>query len=115
LARVPNVRLTGHRTRRLANHASFVFWGIEAEALLLRLDLSGIAASAGSACSSDEGETSPVLRAMGLDTTWARGNLRLTLGRENTMEDVDQVIAVLPPIIEELRALSPLSVAAPEE
>ncbi len=108
---IPDAYLTGHPTQRLANHASFVFQGVEGEAILLHLDAAGIAASSGSACSAGEEGPSHVLTAMGLDPALARGSLRLTLGRENTAQDVEEVLAVLPEIVQRLRAISPLYAA----
>jgi cysteine desulfurase len=102
---IPRSRLTGHPTERLPNNASFCFEGVEGEAILLNLDLLGVAASSGSACTSGSVEPSHVLVALGLPLEWSRGSLRLTLGRENTGEDVDRVIEVLPGIIEKLRSL----------
>ena len=108
LGRIPDTRLTGHPTRRLANNASFVFAGVEGESILLQLDLAGVAASSGSACASSEEGPSHVLTAIGLDPVAARGSLRLSLGRENTSADVDYVLDVLPGIVQKLRAMSPL-------
>lgn len=108
LAEIPDAELTGHPTRRLPNNASFCFPGIEGEALLLNLDLEGICASTGSACASRSEGPSHVLTAVGMDVTAARGSLRLTLGRENTGEDVDRVLEVLPAIVGKLRAMSPV-------
>lgn len=113
LASVDHASLTGHPTQRLANNASFTFEFIEGESILLNLDMLGIAASSGSACTSASLEPSHVLMAMGVPIETAHGSLRLTLGWDNTLEDAEQVIAVLPPIIAKLRALSPLA-AAPE-
>ncbi len=107
-ARIPEVELTGHPTNRLPNNASLVFKYVEGEALLLNLDLKGVCASSGSACTSGSTEPSHVLRAMGIPPEVAHGSLRLTLGRENTDADVDYVLEVLPPIVEKLRAMSPL-------
>ncbi|MBU2564767.1 MAG: cysteine desulfurase NifS, partial [Candidatus Thermoplasmatota archaeon] len=100
--------LNGHPTRRLPNNAHFRFTGIEGEALILSLDEKGIAASTGSACSSKKLLPSHVLMAIGLNEVEAHGSLRLTLGRENTDEDVRYVIDVLPGIVENLRRMSPL-------
>lgn len=108
LANIPEVELTGHPTNRLPNNASFVIKYIEGESMLLRLDLAGICASTGSACVSGSEEPSHVLLAMGFPPEVAFGSLRLTLGSENTEEDVDYVLEVLAPIVEELRAMSPL-------
>ena len=82
---------------------------IEGESMILNLDMKGVAASTGSACSSTSLEPSHVLMAIGLRPEEAHGSLRLTLGRENTQEDVDYVISVLPDIVNKLRMISPLS------
>lgn len=100
--------LNGHLLQRLPNNAHFRFTGIEGEALILSLDEKGIAASTGSACSSKKLLPSHVLMAIGLNEVEAHGSLRLTLGRENTDEDVRYVIDVLPGIVENLRRMSPL-------
>ncbi len=108
LQSVPDAYLTGHPTQRMPNSASFVFAGVEGESILLQLDLAGIAASSGSACTSGEDAPSHVLTAMGIEAALARGSLRLTLGRENTVEDIDYTLAVLPEILQKLRAISPI-------
>jgi len=95
--------LTGHPGRRLPNNASFVFAGLEGESILLGLDLLGIAASTGSACTSGSVDPSHVLLALGFAAEQARGSLRLTVGRENTAEDVTAFLQALPPIVERLR------------
>jgi cysteine desulfurase len=105
---IVEVELTGHPSNRLPNSASFVFKYIEGESMLLNLDLAGVCASSGSACTSASLEPSHVLLAMGIPHEVAHGSLRLTLGRENTKEDVDYVLGVLPGIVEKLRAMSPL-------
>ncbi len=102
----PHTRLTGHPVQRLPNNASFAFAGVEGESLLLNLDLLGVAASSGSACTTGSVEPSHVLTAMGLTASEARGHLRLTLGRSSTDDDVDYVIEQLPTIVARLRALS---------
>ena len=106
---VKDTCLNGHPTKRLPNNANFSFKYIEGEALLLKLDDKGIAASTGSACSSKSAEPSHVILALGLKPEDARGSLRLTLGRWTTEDEVDYVLEVLPPIVEELRLLSPLT------
>ncbi len=106
LAQIPDSRLNGHPTQRLPHNANFSFLGVEGEALLLQLDLHGIAASSGSACTSGSLEPSHVLLALGLSHEWALGSLRLTLGRFTTRQHIERVLAVLPPIIEKLRALT---------
>ena len=103
---IPHSRLTGHPTERLANNASFCFEGVEGESILLNLDLLGIAASTGSACTSGSVDPSHVLIAMGLPPEWSHGSLRLTPGKGNTDADVDVLLAALPGIIEKLRALA---------
>ena len=102
---IPGSRLTGHPTHRLPNNASYCFEGVEGESILLSHDMLGIAASTGSACTSGSVDPSHVLLAMGIPTEWAQGSLRLTLGKDNTEEDIEKVIAVLPGIIEKQRKL----------
>lgn len=103
---IPGGHLTGHPTERLPNNASFCFEGVEGESILLNLDLLGIAASTGSACTSGSVDPSHVLLAMGLPVELTHGSLRLTLGKGNSDEDVDAILSVLPGIIEKLRGLS---------
>jgi len=102
---IPGSHLTGHPTERLPNNASFVFEGVEGESILLSLDLLGVAASTGSACTSGSVDPSHVLLAMGLPVEQAHGSLRLTLGKDNTEEDVEVILSALPGIIEKLRGL----------
>ena len=102
--RVTDVRLTGHPTERLPNSASFAFKGIDGESILLALDLEGICVSTGSACTTGETEPSFVLKAMGLPREWAIGSVRMTLGHSTTEQDIDDVLDVLPQVIERLRA-----------
>lgn len=104
--RLPETRLTGHHIERLPNNASFAIAGVEGESLLLNLDLIGVAASSGSACSSGSVEPSHVMTAMGFSAQEARGHLRLTLGHSTTEGDVDYVLEHLPQIVERLRAMS---------
>ena len=104
LSTVPEARLNGHPTLRLPGNANFSFPGVEGESLLMRLDLAGIACSSGSACTSGSLEPSHVLSAMGLSPDMARSSVRFSLGRDNTAEEIDRVLAVLPPIVEDLRA-----------
>jgi cysteine desulfurase len=111
LLTIPGAHLTGHPTERLPNNASFCFERIEGESVLLNLDMLGIAASSGSACTSASLDPSHVLLAMGVPPELAHGSLRLTLGKDNTQEDIDAVADALPGIIEKLRALAPLSIA----
>ncbi|AEF95076.1 cysteine desulfurase NifS [Desulfotomaculum nigrificans CO-1-SRB] len=109
MAKIPHTILTGHPTNRLPNHVSFCFRFIEGESMLLMLDMKGIAISSGSACTSGSLEPSHVLTAIGLPQEVAHGSLRLTMGKDNTEEDVEYFLEVLPPIIERLREMSPLS------
>ncbi len=108
LSSIPHSQLVGDPSERLPNNASFVFDYVEGEGILLGLDMEGIAASSGSACATGSAEPSHVLLAMAVPPDIAHGSLRLTLGQENTEEDVDRVLEVLPGIVERLRALSPL-------
>ena len=109
LERIPDSQLSGHPTQRLPNNASFLFSYIEGESILLNLDLLGVAASSGSACTSGSLEPSHVLMAMGFPHEVAHGSLRLSLGKENSASDVDYVLEILPGIVEKLRQMSPLS------
>ena len=109
LARVPGSRLNGHPAQRLPNNANFSFAGIEGEPILLGLDMAGIAASSGSACSSGSLEPSHVLLALGQSAEVARGSLRLTLGKDNTDAEVDYLLEVLPDLVERLRRLPSLT------
>jgi cysteine desulfurase len=107
--RIENVRLNGHSTKRLPGNVNICFEFIEGESMLLNLDMKGVAASSGSACTSGSLEPSHVLLAIGLPPEIAHGSLRLTLGKDNTEEDIDYVLDILPKIIEKLRALSPFT------
>lgn len=108
LAVLPYARLTGHPARRLPGTASFVFEGVEGEALLLHLDVKGICASSGSACSSASLDPSHVLLAIGLPHAIAHGSLRLSLGRENTEADVEYILKEVPAVVNYLREMSPV-------
>lgn len=101
--------LNGHRTQRLPNNANLRFSYIEGESLILSLDMEGIQVSSASACTSKTLEPSHVLMAIGLKHEEAHGSLAFTFGRENTREDVDYVLSVLPPIVKRLRMISPLT------
>ena len=109
--RIPEVRLNGHPTDRLPNNCNLSFKYIEGEALLLRLDLAGVAGSSGSACTSGTLDPSHVLLAIGLPHAIAHGSLRLTLGTDTTQQDIDAVLEKLPPIVESLRAMSAMNAA----
>ncbi|MBM3140540.1 MAG: cysteine desulfurase [Chloroflexi bacterium] len=108
--RVPMLAITGPRriADRLPGNVSCVVAFVEGESILLALDLAGVAASSGSACTTGSVEPSHVLVAMGLPPELARGSLRFTLGRMNSAADVERLLDVLPPIVERLRALSPV-------
>ena len=108
MEKIPHTKLNGHPTKRLPGSANFSFLFLEGESLLLNLDLKGIAASSGSACTSGSLDPSHVLLAMGLTHEVAHGSLRLTLGRGNTQEEVDYCLEVLPEIVDRLRQMSPL-------
>ncbi|VBB06031.1 aminotransferases class-v pyridoxal-phosphate attachment site [Lucifera butyrica] len=107
-AKIPHIKLNGHRTMRAPGNVNFSFLYVEGESLLLNLDLKGIAASSGSACTSGSLDPSHVLLAMGLTHEVAHGSLRISLGRGNTEEEIDYCLEVLPGIIEKLRSMSPL-------
>lgn len=108
LNNIPHTRLTGHPENRVPGHVSVCFKFVEGESVLLMLDSYGIMGSSGSACTSGSLDPSHVLLAMGLSHEIAHGSLRLTLGINNTFEDVDYVIEILPGIINNLREMSPL-------
>lgn len=106
--RIPFVKLNGDRNKRLPGNVNFSFEFIEGESLLLMLDMKGIAASSGSACTSGSLDPSHVLLAIGLPHEIAHGSLRISFGYENTQEDVDYLMEVLPMIVNRLREMSPL-------
>ncbi len=106
--KIDQIRLNGHPTKRLPNNVNVSIDFVEGESMLLNLDLEGICASTGSACSSSSLEPSHVLLALGLPPEQAHGSLRFTLGRDNTDADVERVLEVLPGIVAKLRAMSPL-------
>jgi cysteine desulfurase len=108
-ARVPDVRLNGHATRRLPGTLNVSFHGVEAESVILALDLKGIGVSAGSACTSGSLEPSYVLTAMGRAPEWSLGAVRISLGRSTTAAEVDHVLDVLPGVVARIRSLSPVT------
>ncbi len=108
LKEIPFVRLNGHRTKRLPNNANFSFQFVEGESLLIMLDMEGICASSGSACTSGSLDPSHVLLAIGLPHEIAHGSLRLTLGEETTREEIDFVVEQIKKIVQRLRDMSPL-------
>ena len=99
LSEIPGAQLSGHSSDRLPSHASFTFAGLDAQTLLMHLDLKGIAASSGSACKTGQAEPSPVLISLGYDTERARSGLRLTVGRSTTTSDIDYTIKSLQEIV----------------
>ncbi len=101
----PKARLTGHPTKRLPNHASFVFEKVDGNLLLMLLNEAGFACSSGSACKVGAPEPSEILSAIGLSRTWALGSLRVTLGRQTTPEQIDAFLQALPPLVEKARKL----------
>ena len=115
--RVPMLAITGPReaSKRLPGNVSVAVGFVEGESILLALDLAGIAASSGSACTTGSVEPSHVLVATGMPAELARGSLRFTLGRGNTDADVDRLLEVLPPIVQRMRALSPIPTTQPPE
>ena len=107
MGRIEHVHLNGHPTRRLPNNINMSVDGVEGEHMLLNLNARGICVSTGSACSSSSSEPSHVLLALGLSHEQARGSIRLSLGRETAERDIDRVLAVLPDVVNELRAMAP--------
>ncbi len=114
-SKIDQAELVGHPSFRLPNHAAFCFYGIEGEAILLHLDFANICASSGSACTSMSLEPSHVLMAMGIPHEKAHGNVRFTLGPENTQEEIDYVLSILPGIVEKLRAISPFALTKSQD
>jgi cysteine desulfurase len=106
LEEIPKSRLTGHIQKRLPNHASFVFEGVDGNALLMMLDMEGFACSSGSACKTGDPEPSDVLLAIGLEREWALGSLRITLGTHSTSEEVDRFLEILPSLVDRARSLN---------
>jgi cysteine desulfurase len=106
--RIPYARLNGPRSKRLPGNVNFSFEFIEGESLLLLLDMQGIRASSGSACSSGSLDPSHVLTALGLPHEMAHGSIRFTLGKYNTEAELDALLEILPPMVKRLREMSPL-------
>jgi cysteine desulfurase len=105
--KIPHCRLNGSATDRIPNNAHFTFFGVNGEDLIIKLDENGIAASTGSACSVKKQKPSHVLKAMGFSYEEITGSLRLSLGMQNTAEEVDHAVEVLAQVVQELRSLSP--------
>ena len=112
---IPQIRLNGHPEHRLMNTLNITFDYLEGESILLSLDLEGIAASTGSACTSGSLEPSHVLKSMGVDALFSQGSVRFSLDKYTTKEDIEYVIEQLPPIIERLRKMSPVYPGRVEE
>jgi cysteine desulfurase len=110
---LPGVRVNGSVTQRVPNTCNLAFEAAGGEALVIALDLQGVMCSSGAACSSGAVEPSHVLTAIGLSADQARSSLRFSLGRPTTEQEIDEAIRIIPPVVERLRALSPLSVGAP--
>lgn len=110
---IPRAHLNGHPAQRLANNVNFSFEWVDGEAILLNLDFNNVAASSGSACTSASLEPSHVLQAMGVSLDVAPGSIRLTVGRDNTRDEIDETLATLKGAIQRLRDMSPLNEAVP--
>jgi len=107
-ARIKDVKLNGDRAKRLPNNVNFSFMGVEGESMILLMDMNGICVSSGSACTSGSLDPSHVLMALGLKHEQAHGSLRMTLGKDNTPEQIDKVLDTLPGIVTRLREMSPI-------
>ncbi len=105
LEEISDVQLTGHPDERLPNHASFVFYGVDGNALLMMLDIEGFACSSGSACKTGNPEPSEVLSSLGITRDWALGSLRVTLGNLTTAAEIEEFLSVLPKVISKLRKI----------
>jgi cysteine desulfurase len=106
LEEIPDVQLTGHPQERLPNHASFLFKGVDGNALLMMLDMEGFACSSGSACKTGTPEPSDVLTSLGITHDWALGSLRVTLGLYTTSAEIEAFLEVLPEVVSRLRKIS---------
>jgi len=107
-SRIKDVKLNGHRVKRIPNNVNFSFEGVEGESLILLMDMNGICVSSGSACTSGSLDPSHVLMSLGLRHEQAHGSLRMTLGKDNNMAHIEKVLEVLPGIVNRLREMSPL-------
>jgi cysteine desulfurase len=108
LAAVPGTRVNAAAAERVPNTSNIIFDGIEGEGFVIAMDLKGISVSTGAACSSGAIEPSHVLTAMGLGGEEARGSIRFSLGKQNTEEEVELVLALVPEVVEKLREMSPV-------
>lgn len=115
LLKIEDTKLNGHPEQRLPGNVNVSVKYVEGESMILSLDLKGIAASSGSACTSGSLDPSHVLLAMGLDHQLAHGSLRMTLGADNTEEEIDYVLEVMPEIVARLRSMSPFYASSKKE
>lgn len=113
--KIPDVFSNGHPEKRLSSTMNVSFKGVEGESIILSLDMKGVAVASGSACTSGALEPSHVLSAMGIDPALAQSSIRFSFGRDNTMEDVNYVVDVLPEIIARLRSMSPIYASPKKE
>ncbi len=109
--KIPHIKINGHPEKRLPNTANISFEFVEGESLLLNLDMKGVAASSGSACTSGSLEPSHVLTSMALSPELSHGSVRFSLGRSNTIKHIEYLIEIMPPIVERMRSMSPLYAA----
>jgi len=112
LEKIPHIKVNGHPDKRLPNTSNISFEFVEGESLLLNLDMKGIAASSGSACTSGSLEPSHVLVSMGLSHELSHGSVRFSLGKSNTVQEIDYLLEIMPPIVERMRSMSPLYAGA---
>lgn len=112
IEKIPHIKVNGHPDKRLPNTSNISFEFVEGESLLLNLDMKGIAASSGSACTSGSLEPSHVLVSMGLTHELSHGSVRFSLGKSNTVEEIDYLLEIMPPIVERMRSMSPLYAGA---
>jgi cysteine desulfurase len=110
LKSIPDTLLTGHPQERLPNHASFAFKDVDANTLLMLLDMEGYACSSGSACKTGKPEPSATLTHLGLSSNWAMGSLRVTLGKDTTSEEVNSFLSVLPKVVDKVRNLKKMAI-----
>jgi cysteine desulfurase len=102
---IPQAKLTGHPDKRLPNHTSFVFEGVDGNTLLMMLDMAGFACSSGSACKTGDPEPSEVLLALGFPRNWALGSLRVTLGQQTSFREIEDFLGILPDLVQQVREL----------
>lgn len=110
LESIPDTLLTGHPRERLPNHASFAFKDVDANTLIMFLDMEGYACSSGSACKTGKPEPSATLIQLGLPSNWAMGSLRVTLGKDTTPEEIDSFLSLLPKVVDKVRNLEKMAI-----